>query len=117
MKSIARLLWLFPLGAIMCVIWIILGLVFIIIPPLRKNCINIFNYALNPFDVTVEMYPGAFVLANIIWALPALPLALIACLFGVVYGVTIIGIPLAKHCFKLAHLMLTPFGSLVYLEG
>lgn len=101
----------------MSLIWRILGLVFILIPPIRRCCNNIANYALYPFDVTVEMYPGAFVVANIIWAIFASPFALIAALFGVVYSVTIIGIPIAKHFFKFAHLILTPFGSLVYMES
>jgi uncharacterized membrane protein YccF (DUF307 family) len=36
-------------------------------------------------------------------------------LFGIIFGITIIGIPWAKQHFKLASLALTPFGREVIL--
>ena len=116
MKYISRFFWLFPLGTTMYLVWRILGLIFTFAPTIKQCCDNIVSYTLYPFDVTLEMYPGAFVAANIVWAIFASPFVLLTCLFGVIYGATVIGIPIAKHYFTLARLMLTPFGSLVYIE-
>jgi len=38
-------------------------------------------------------------------------LALSYCLVGVIWCITIIGIPFGKQCFKLAGLAITPFGA------
>ena len=116
MKTLTRFFWLFPFGTVMYLFWTLLTLVFILIKPIRKCCANIASYAVNPFDIKLEMYPGAFVAANVIWAILASPIALLACIFGVIYGATIIALPIAKKCFKIAHLILTPFGSIVYFE-
>ena len=116
MKSIAKLFCLFPLGTIIFFVYKILGLVFVFIPPVRKGFNNVADYARLPLEFTVEMYPGAYPVINGFCAFFTFPLALIAFLFGAIYAATIIGIPIAKHFFKLARLMLTPFGSLIYIE-
>jgi len=38
-------------------------------------------------------------------------LAIVAFLNGILFCITIIGIPFGKQCFKLAQLALMPFGS------
>ena len=40
-----------------------------------------------------------------------IPMAIEFAAFGIVCGITIIGIPFAKQYFKLARLALTPFGA------
>ena len=53
-------------------------------------------------------------LLNVIWLLVSgweLALAHIIC--GLIYCVTIIGIPFGKQCFKLAKLALFPFGATI----
>lgn len=51
-------------------------------------------------------------IGNIIWLiLGGLPLALLWILAGIIWGLTIVGLPIAKQCFKFAGLQLAPFGK------
>lgn len=51
-------------------------------------------------------------IGNIIWLiLGGLPLAFLWLLAGVIWALTIIGLPIAKQCFKFAGLQLAPFGK------
>ncbi|MDE5977817.1 MAG: YccF domain-containing protein [Turicibacter sp.] len=51
-------------------------------------------------------------LGNIIWMLcGGLVNALIWCSFGILWSITIIGIPIGIQCFKLARLQFAPFGK------
>ena len=49
---------------------------------------------------------------NIIWILVGgIWIALTHLIFGILFGITIVGIPFAKQHFKLASLALSPFGK------
>lgn len=51
-------------------------------------------------------------LGNVLWfILTGLWLGLSYCLLGIIWCITIIGIPFGKQCFKIARLMLWPFGA------
>ncbi len=51
-------------------------------------------------------------LGNLIWFIcGGFVNALIWCFFGVLWSITIIGIPIGRQCFKLASLQLAPFGK------
>ncbi|MEA5061028.1 Inner membrane protein YccF [bioreactor metagenome] len=53
-------------------------------------------------------------LGNILWIIfGGLETALGWLLLGVIFCITIIGIPVGKQCFKFARLTLTPFGSVI----
>lgn len=58
-------------------------------------------------------------IANIIWIIfGGLFTAIAWCLAGIIFSITIIGIPLGRQCFKMASLTLAPFGkSIVYGGG
>ena len=57
-------------------------------------------------------------LGNILWLIfGGLLSALGWVLAGLLWCVTIIGIPIGRQCFKLAHLSLWPFGHTVTYEG
>lgn len=57
-------------------------------------------------------------IGNIIWiVVGGLPIALLWFIAGTFWGVTIVGIPIAKQCFKLARLQLAPFGTRVEDSG
>lgn len=52
------------------------------------------------------------IIANIIWIIfGGLVTAIGWCLAGIVFSITIIGIPLGRQCFKMASLTLAPFGE------
>ena len=57
-------------------------------------------------------------IANIIWIIfGGLVTAIGWCLAGIVFSITIIGIPLGRQCFKMASLTLAPFGKTIVYGG
>ena len=53
-------------------------------------------------------------LGNIVWLIfTGFASAVSWFLLGVIWCITIIGIPFGKQCFKIASLVLTPFGATV----
>lgn len=57
-------------------------------------------------------------LCNIIWIiLGGLFTALYWCIVGIIFYITIIGIPLGRQAFKMAHLTLAPFGKTIVYGG
>lgn len=56
--------------------------------------------------------------ANIVWIIfGGLITALSWCIAGIVFTITIVGIPLGRQCFKMASLTLAPFGKTVAYGG
>ena len=61
---------------------------------------------------------GKHPIANIIWIIfGGLFLAIGFGVLGLIWCITIIGIPFGKQCFKLAGLALTPFGAEILSAG
>lgn len=59
-----------------------------------------------------------FTIGNIIWIIMGGLLAAIYwCMVGVIFYVTIIGIPLGRQAFKMAQLTLAPFGKTIVYGG
>lgn len=57
-------------------------------------------------------------IANIIWIIfGGLATAIGWCFAGIVFYITIIGIPLGRQCFKMASLTLAPFGKAIVYGG
>lgn len=56
--------------------------------------------------------------ANIVWIIfGGLITALGWCISGIIFTITIVGIPLGRQCFKMASLTLAPFGKTVAYGG
>jgi len=56
-------------------------------------------------------------IGNIIWIiLGGLPLAFAWAVAGVLWSVTIVGLPIGRQCFKLARMQLAPFGKRIVDE-
>lgn len=96
-------------GLVLCVT--ILGI------PFGLQCIKLSLLALLPFGkeiIHMKSAPGCLAtLMNIIWVLVAgIPIALIHLVFGLLCGITVIGIPFARQHGKLAAFALTPFGRI-----
>ena len=70
--------------------------------------------AIWPFgkDINIQDKPtGLSTIMNMIWILiGGVWISLSHLIFGILLGITIVGIPFAKQHFKLASLALTPFG-------
>ena len=117
MRFIGNVLWFIFGGVILAVLWFVAGLlccVTIIGIPLGIQCFKFASLMLWPFGRDIDFSKagvGSF-LVNILWILfLGWELAVTALVIGLVYCVTIIGIPFGLQAFKFAKLALMPFGA------
>ena len=83
--------------------------------PVGFQCFKFAQFILWPFgkDIMFSTSTGSFLL-NILWImLFGWELAIASLIVGMIWCVTIIGIPFGMQCFKFAKLALLPFGSSV----
>lgn len=121
MSFLGNLIWLVFGGFLIFVEYLIGGILLcltIIGIPFGIQIFKLAEVALWPFDRKIQLRewaPGCLsTLMNIIWLIVAgFWIALTHLLFGVLLGITIIGIPWARQHFKLMSLALTPFGRKV----
>ena len=118
MRTIGNILWFVFGGFFSGLGWCISGLIWclsIIGIPYGKQCFKFASLAFSPFGKEV-VYDGGAVstLANIIWVpFFGIWMALGNVMIGVLWCITIVGIPFGKQFFKIAKLSLTPFGARV----
>lgn len=118
------------------IIWIVFGGIFIAIEyfiasitlmvtvigiPFGLQSLKLAELALFPFSrkiVEDKTSSGCIsVLMDIIWFfVGGLPIALTHLLFGVLFYITVIGIPFGNQHFKLMHLAFIPFGKKIVLK-
>ncbi len=119
MRLIGNIIWVL-FGGIFIAIEYAIGSVILIITiigiPFGLQSIKLAFLALWPFGkkvVTTNTASGCLsILMNIIWILcGGIWISLSHLAFGILFAITIIGIPFAKQHFKLASLALTPFGK------
>ncbi|SHM17153.1 Uncharacterized membrane protein YccF, DUF307 family [Anaerosporobacter mobilis DSM 15930] len=118
MGCLGNLLWFIFGGFIMGMSWFIAGIVWcitIVGIPIGLQCFKFASLSFFPFGKEVVYGGGAgSVLLNILWIIfSGLPLAIEAVVIGVIFSITIVGIPFGLQCFKIAKLALMPFGSSV----
>jgi uncharacterized membrane protein YccF (DUF307 family) len=123
MRILGNIIWLVFGGFAIFVEYILAGLALcatIIGIPFGLQAIKIGILALWPFGQRIEYMdyaPGCLsTIMNILWLfVGGIWIALTHLLFGLLLGITIIGIPWAKQHFKMMSLSITPFGrKLVY---
>ena len=118
MKIIGNIIWFLFGGFLMALCWVITGIFYcvtIIGIPIGLQAFKLAGLALWPFGKQVIYGGGAgsFIL-NIIWIIfGGLLLALSHLFWGILFSITIIGIPFGKQHFKLAKLALMPFGAVI----
>jgi len=121
MKIFGNIIWLIFGGFITAVEYLvasILLMITIIGIPFGIQTLKLAALAIWPFGKRLEQTESASgcisVLMNLLWLLfGGIWICLTHVLFGLILGITIIGIPWAKQHFKLASLALTPFGKVV----
>lgn len=118
MSCIGNVLWFVFGGLWMGLSWALLGVLWcitIVGIPVGVQCFKMAGLAFFPFGKEVDYGGGAgSLLLNIVWIIfGGLALAVEAALIGVLFCITIVGIPFGKQCFKLAKLALMPFGAQV----
>lgn len=118
MSIIANIIWIIFGGLVTAIGWCLAGIVFSITImgiPLGRQCFKMASLTLAPFGKTIAYGGGApSLIANIFWLILAgLPMAVSYAVLGVLYCITVIGIPIGLQCFKMAKLSLLPFGAQV----
>jgi uncharacterized membrane protein YccF (DUF307 family) len=121
MKLLGNIIWLLFGGFFMFLEYLIAGFILcltIIGIPFGIQIFKLSMVALWPFGTTVESQPIAGgclnTFMNVLWIfLGGIWIALSHLLIGLLFAITIIGIPFARQHFKLAGLALTPFGKVV----
>jgi len=115
MKIIGNILWFVFGGFLMALGYFLIGLILcitIIGIPFGMQIFKMGKLVLFPFGQKVDSNFGKHPIANIIWlVLFGWEAAISHLLLGVIYCITIIGIPFGMQWFKLAKLAIFPFGA------
>ena len=118
MSFFANILWIIFGGLIMSISWLIAGVILcltIVGIPFGIQCFKISKLLLAPFGKEI-IYGNdlSSFLMNIIWILIfGWGLALEALIIGIIWCMTIVGIPIGLQSFKFAKLAFMPFGTKV----
>lgn len=120
MKTIGNILWFIFGGLISGLSWVFWGALWcitIIGIPYGVQCFKFATLSFWPFGREVRYQGGAVsCLVNVLWFFfGGLMMAIINAVFGLLWCVTIVGIPFGLQFFKIARLSLAPFGSQVVL--
>lgn len=118
MGTLGNLIWLIFGGFLVFIEYMVAGFLLcltIVGIPFGIQAFKLAGLALWPFGKTIGMKsyaPGCLsTIMNLIWLLiGGIWIALTHLVFGILLGITIIGIPWGKQHFKLMSLALTPFG-------
>ncbi len=116
MKTICNILWLIFGGLILAFGWAVAGFILcvtIVGIPFGVQCFKFASLMLMPFgkEINYSNRTSSF-LMNILWLLIfGWGLAVSSLVVGVIWCITIIGIPIGIQCIKFAKLSLIPFGA------
>lgn len=121
MSFLGNILWFVFGGFFSGLSWIISGIIWcvtIVGIPYGLQCFKFASLAFWPFEKKVEYGGGApSFIVNVIWTIFfGFIMALGNFFIGVIWCITIIGIPFGMQFFKIAKLSLAPFGSTVVKE-
>ena len=121
MKVLLNIIWFILGGAVLGLIWFFIGVIWcitIIGIPIGLQCFKFSALLFFPFGKRIEYGNSVVsVFFNILWLIfGGLKTAVLSFLFGIIFCVTIIGIPFGLQWFKMAKLSLMPFGSSIVSE-
>lgn len=117
MNTLGNIIWIVFGGLIMALFWFLAGVVMcitIIGIPFGLQAFKMANLILWPFGKEVDYanLKTSSILLNILWIiLFGWGLAFASFVLGVVFSITIIGLPFGLQWFKFATLALFPFGA------
>lgn len=117
MSFIGNILWLLFGGIILALLWAIAGILVcltIIGIPFGLQCFKFAGFVLWPFgrQVVIGEFGVGGLIGNILWILLlGWELSIAHLITGIIFCITIIGIPFGLQHFKLAMLAILPFGA------
>ena len=117
MSCIGNLIWFIFGGFFNAIGWFLAGLLWcitIIGIPVGLQCFKLARLQLFPFgkEIVTVNDSGLNLLLNILWLIfGGIELCIFNLMSAVILCITIVGIPLAGQCLKLAKLSLMPFGK------
>ena len=117
MKIIANLIWIVLTGLWSAIMYFFLGLIWcvtIIGIPFGLQAFKFARLSIWPFGSKVKANFGKHPIANVIWfVFGGFGSALVFFFTGLIYCITIIGIPFGLQSFKFAKLSCMPFGATI----
>lgn len=118
MNCLGNLIWFLFGGVTLGLSWVFWGLLWcvtIIGIPVGLQCFKMAGLAFFPFGKEIVYGGNTFsLIVNILWLLlSGIWLAIENIIIGLIFCITIIGIPFGMQCFKMAKLALMPFGASV----
>lgn len=122
MKTLGNIIWVLFGGFLIAVEYIVssvLMMLTIIGIPFGLQTIKLAQVALWPFGADVVSDPSTSGCLNLLmdviwWIVGGIPIALTHLAFGVLFSITIVGLPFGLQHFKLMGLALMPFGKNIY---
>lgn len=119
MGCLGNIIWFLFGGLVSGMSWFLAGLLWcitIVGIPVGVQCFKLAGLSFFPFGKEVEYGGGAgSFLLNLLWIIfTGWVLAVEHVFFGVIFCITIVGIPFGLQHFKLAKLALMPFGTIVH---
>lgn len=116
MRTVGNVLWILFGGAFLALLWFLAAIICfisIIGIPIGLQCLKFASFVLYPFGRVAE-YSGKLghFLLNVFWILLfGWELALASVTVGLIWCVTIVGIPFGIQSIKFAQLAIMPFGT------
>ncbi len=116
MSLIGNIIWIIFGGFIVSLLWLLFGVLWclsIVGIPIGLQCFKFATLTLAPFgkDIRYGTKTTSLIL-NILWIFfGAIEISVTCLILGVIFCITIIGIPFGIQYFKLAKLAFMPFGA------
>ena len=116
MRLVGNVLWVIFGGMVLALLWFLVGCICcctIVGIPLGIQCFKFGSLLIWPFgsNVVYSNRTGSFLL-NLLWLLLfGWELALFSVIIGIIWCVSIVGIPFGIQFIKFARLAITPFGA------
>lgn len=119
MNVLMNILWFVLGGFISFISWGVIGILWcltIVGIPVGLQCFKFAKMAAAPFGKDIHFSDsGTSLLINVVWILlGGMALAIEEVVLGVIFCITIVGIPFGLQHFKHAKLALLPFGAKIY---
>ena len=115
MKTLGNIIWFIFIGLWEAIGFLFVGVILcitIIGIPFGKQCFKFAQLVLTPFGHHATTHCNRHPVANVFWLIfVGIEMGIGWAFVGVIFCITIIGIPFGKQCFKMIKLSFIPFGA------